>query len=56
MMKLQPITLVLFLLAIAVYIVAPPLGLGLAGLGVVFELAGWITLFKANRRGKEKET
>jgi hypothetical protein len=42
--------------AIAVYIFAPPLGLGMAGLGVLFELAGWISVFKDHRRGEEKET
>jgi hypothetical protein len=42
--------------AIAVYIFAPPLGLGMAGLGVLFELAGWISLFKDRSRGEEKET
>jgi hypothetical protein len=56
MIKLRPITLVLFLLAIGLYIFSPPLGLGIAGLGVVFELAGWLSHFKDHRKSKEKET
>ena len=42
--------------ATAVYIFAPPLGLVMAGSGVLFELAGWISLFKDRSRGEEKET
>ena len=56
MIKLRPVTIVLFVSAIAVYVFAPPLGLGMAGLGVLFELAGWISLFKDRSRGEEKET
>ena len=56
MIEPSPVTIVLFLLAIGLYFFAPPISLVLAGLGVVFELAGWISLFKDHRRAKEKES
>jgi len=50
MFKLRPVTIILFLAAVAVYIVAPPLGVGLFGVGILIELAAWLSAYRDYKR------
>lgn len=52
----RKITIALFLIAITLYVIAPALALGLVLIGMLFEIAGWISLFKDYKQSKEKRT
>jgi len=54
-MKLRPVSIVLFLLAVAAYIIAPPLAVGLFAVGFLFELAGWVSVFRDHQRDKNRD-
>ena len=56
MTRPKNITVIFFLLAIAIYFIAPQIALGLAIIGLLFEAAGWISLFKDHKRSTEKES
>ena len=55
MKKIRLVTIVLFLIAIALYFVAPQVAIGLAAIGLLFEAAAWISLFKGRERSKHEE-
>jgi len=56
MIKLKPLTIILFLCAVAAYIVAPPVGAGLLGIGVLFELAGWVSVIRDHQHEKKEDS
>ena len=56
MTKLRVPTIVLFLIAIALYFIAPRVAIGLAAIGLLFEGAAWISLFKGREGSKNEKS
>jgi len=56
MIKLGPVTIILFFSAVAAYFVSPLLRVGLFVIGLLLELAGWISIFRDPQRGKNKDS
>ena len=56
MTKPRYIAFVLFAIAIVFYFVAPRVAMGLVVMGLLLEIAGWISLFKRHEDSGEKES
>lgn len=56
MMKLKPLTIILFLCAVAAYVVAPPVGISLFVIGLLLELTGWVSVFRDHRLNNNEDS
>ena len=56
MKKSRLVTIVLFLISIVMYFFAPQVAIGLAAIGLLFEAAAWISLFKGREKSKHEKS